>query len=360
MLFVLFLVNFARQPKSIRQTVLRERINAANVKMECRQKVASNKSATQRIPARLYYQVQLGEADISVCLSSFRNLFGLFQRQWVNLKKSIDNNYKPGPLVHGNIGTHHRSDSSKATKATPSVVAFLEGVSVSHGEAYATRFIREITGMSIRKEEEGQVELPSSFTKRKLYAQYCYSRGYKVKASAKGSCGKTEGYEVRPIDDVLWPEGSVPLPVCSWKDFHVIWKVHLPKLSIRNPCEDTCGDCVKIRNSFKYLDKIGAIRAAASDAINLLDNVSGSGSENDESIQIGEYDFLNAHEYPEEVIIMQASKHAVHAQEQRQYATSRIKEAKESLSHPWEDRMFVDYCCLPFYFFSYSNTYPLG
>lgn len=161
----------------------------------------------------------------------------------------------------------------------------------------------------------------------------------------------------------------MPLPVCSWKDFLVIWKVNLPKLTIRNPCEDTCGDCVKIRNSFKYLDKIGAIRAAASDAmiraaasdaINLLDNVSGSGSENDESIQIGEYDFLNAHEYPEEVIIMQASKHAVHAQEQRQYATSRIKEAKESLSHPWEDRRFVDCCYLPFYFFSYSNTYPLG
>ena len=100
---------------SIHQTVLRERINATNVKMECWQKVLSNKSATECLPARLYYQVQVGESDVSVCLSSFRNLFGLFQRQWVNLKKSIDSNYKPGPLVHGNIGTHHRSGSSKAT-----------------------------------------------------------------------------------------------------------------------------------------------------------------------------------------------------------------------------------------------------
>ena len=138
---------------------------------------------------------------------------------------------------------------SNAKKTEGSMIAFLKDLADNYSEPYATRFIREITGMSIRKEEEGQVELPSSFTKRKLYAQYCYSRGYKVKASAKGSYGKTEGYEVRPIDDILWPEGSVSLPVCSWKDFLVIWKVNLPKLTIRNPCEDTCGDCVKIRNS---------------------------------------------------------------------------------------------------------------
>jgi hypothetical protein len=225
-------------------------------------------------------------------------------------------------MVHGSKGNHHRRDSSKAARVTPSVVAFLEGVSATH------------------------VELPSSFTRRKLYAQYCFLRGYKVKASAKGSYGRTDAYEVRPFDDLLWPEDSVPLPVCSWKAFQRIWQVHFPMLSIRNPCEDTCDDCIKIRNSFKYLDKIGAIRAAASSSAYLLDNLSHSDSDNGNHINVNEYDFLNAHDYPEEVTIMQASKHAIHAQEQRQYATSRIAEAKQSQNNPWEDRRFVTYDAL--------------
>ena len=54
-----------------------------------------------------------------------------------------------------------------------------------------------------------------------------------------------------------------------------------------------------------------------------------------------EYDFLNEQEYPEEVIIMMATKHAVHAQNQRAYAKERIAEAKGSINNLWADRRFV-------------------
>jgi hypothetical protein len=55
--------------------------------------------------------------------------------------------------------------------------------------------------MSLHKEEEGAVVLPSSFTKHMLYSQYCFSRGYVIKATAEGSYGKIEDYEHHPFDD---------------------------------------------------------------------------------------------------------------------------------------------------------------
>ncbi len=135
------------------------------------------------------------------------------------------------------------------------MVEFLSEVSASYGEPYATRFVRSVTGMSLRNEEVDAIESPSHFKKRKLYAQYCCSRGYKVKASAKGSYGKISDYEVRDVDGVYWLPESVPEPVCSWKDFLVIWKKEFPHLKIRNSCEDTCGECFKIKNSFYFWEE---------------------------------------------------------------------------------------------------------
>ncbi len=73
-----------------------------------------------------------------------------------------------------------------------------------------------------------------------------------MKASAKGSYGKISDYQVRDVDGVYWLPESVPEPVCNWKDFLVIWKKEFPYLKILNSCEDTCGECFKIKNSFTF------------------------------------------------------------------------------------------------------------
>jgi hypothetical protein len=117
--------------------------------------------------------------------------------------------------------------------------------------------------MTLHGDEVDLVELPSHFNKRKLYAEYCYGRGYKVKANAKGSYGKVSEYALHENDDVLWPEGSDCLPVCSWKDFLFIWRIEFPLSTIRNPCEDTHAECHKICNSFCVLDTTTALIAAA-------------------------------------------------------------------------------------------------
>ena len=139
------------------------------------------------------------------------------------------------------------------------MIAFLKAISDTYGEAYATRFIRELCSVGVRKEEEDLVELPSNFS-RKLYRDFCFQRGYKIKGTAKGSYGNTSVYEPCPVDPYLWPEGSTPLPVCSYSPFLLIWKENFPNLKVRNRCEDTCGDCVRFRNTFAKFNAKNAAR----------------------------------------------------------------------------------------------------
>ncbi len=180
-------VSFATQSKEIRQTVLKERIKAAQDQQDLRRRLIRN-PATDEL-GRQYYRVPVGSNIISICINGFKNLFGIFRTQWEYLRKSCADNYVPGPIPHGNLGTRHRKRSSAVVPAAPSFTEFLQKVCDTYAEPYATRFIREITGMSLREAEEGTVQLPSSFTKQKLYAEYCYSRGYKIKSDANGSYG---------------------------------------------------------------------------------------------------------------------------------------------------------------------------
>ena len=99
-------------------------------------------------------------------------------------------------------------------------------------------------------------ELPPSYTKRKLYERYCFQKGHKIKADADGSYPKVEQYPPRTdFDDVLWPVGSVPQPVCSWSTFRSIWKEEFKSLRIRKASEDICGQCVLYQNRWRHQSK---------------------------------------------------------------------------------------------------------
>ena len=54
------------------------------------------------------------------------------------------------------------------------VIDFLTNLGKQEGESYATRFIRERTSILIRKDEEDLVELPSSYTYRKIYERLVF------------------------------------------------------------------------------------------------------------------------------------------------------------------------------------------
>ncbi len=75
----------------------------------------------------------------------------------------------PGPMKHGNLKKRNRYSGSIVAATEADVVAFLEELGRTEGESYATQFIRERTFIHIRKDEEDLIELPSSYTKRRIY-----------------------------------------------------------------------------------------------------------------------------------------------------------------------------------------------
>ena len=119
-------------------------------------------------------------------------------------------------------------------------------------------------------------------------------------------------------------------------------RASIPK--IRNPCEDTCGECTKIQNRFHLLEKIGRSVNCKSATNN---NPSSSNEDEEKSItsscfsgenDIDELQFLSTTEYPIEAVLMDATEHTVNAQNQRLLADSQIDEAKATAALPWENR----------------------
>jgi hypothetical protein len=60
-----------------------------------------------------------------------------------------------GPITHGNTGKCNRFKGTIRRETMEDVIDFLSEIGKDRGESYATRFIREMTSIGIRKEEEG-------------------------------------------------------------------------------------------------------------------------------------------------------------------------------------------------------------
>ncbi len=191
--YFIFLVTFALEPREVCQTVMKEHIKAVDdMAFYCQQTGREAKKASDD----QYYHISIINTEIAICINSFRNLFAIEKKKWRNLKESSTH----GAMLHGNIGNANCSQSASHSDVQESVF-FLSDLSKEHGESYATRFIHKVSGMSLCKEEEGLVEIPSFFTQQKLYAEYCFSQGYKVKANTKGSYGFISQYEPREFDE---------------------------------------------------------------------------------------------------------------------------------------------------------------
>ncbi len=130
----------------------------------------------------LCHLVTTDEVDVPVCINGFENIFGLYCTRWEYLKNnSIGTSYVPGPVHHGNVGNHVWYSSSRLFIAEPHINSFLQHVSVTYDEPYATCFIKEITDICIRDSErirdseEGGVCLPSNLTKCHIYIYFLLS-----------------------------------------------------------------------------------------------------------------------------------------------------------------------------------------
>jgi hypothetical protein len=165
-------VSFADQPLIVRQTVLKERIRAGKQRLdEKMNKRNHNVLVELRHSTNTHYRLNLGENnnfEHAVCKNTFCNILGIFSRAWKTLEKAAMLT-DPGPITHGNKNRQNRRKGSVAFLVEEDVVEYLSELGVREGESYATRFIRERTSLSIRKDEEGLMELPSWYTRRRIY-----------------------------------------------------------------------------------------------------------------------------------------------------------------------------------------------
>jgi hypothetical protein len=109
------LVHYALLDADVWETLLKERVRFAKLL----------RSMRHQQHLHFFYFVT-GSNDFLVCVLSFRNIFGLFVREWETLLRECRVDYFCGPIVHGNLGNKSRHDSSLSFLLEPEVMAFLE------------------------------------------------------------------------------------------------------------------------------------------------------------------------------------------------------------------------------------------
>ena len=109
--------------------------------------------------------------------------------------------------------------TSPLAKCLDDLIAYLDNLGKEYGEPQAMRFVREEIGIGVWDSEVRLLELPLSYSKQRLYVMFCFECGWDILSTAKGNYGRLESYPKRQQDDMLWPEASEVLPVCSWSTF---------------------------------------------------------------------------------------------------------------------------------------------
>jgi flavodoxin len=383
-----FLVALGNQEKPLRDTQLKGMMASANqtqeTKIKMKKKVWQAGLSVSDIEPD--FQLPFGTQP-NVCRQCFQFLFCLKpDTKWRNLRNSLTKD-GPGPRKHGLIGNDHRKKHSGMGLCETDLFAFFELLVTDHGEPRATRLVRTKTKTGLRDTEIDLVELPSAMTKRGMYQRFCYERGYKVSSDAFGSYPKLNEYPARTdFDEVFWPPGSEPLAVCSWWSFHNYWKQQFPKLIVRSPSHDVCGECTIYRNRWKY----GSSNDSVPDDEDAADD-DDHDAEEGESKQDGAEDLENGAAdlednadddaivtpamLEQERLIADATRHVEQAIAMRELAQEKIARAQATSLLPHSERHYcftVDYAqnlLLPnlgdtqpgdTYYFSPKNVYIFG
>jgi hypothetical protein len=183
-----------------------------------------------------------------VCRPSFLNLLNLGDER---LKGILVTRYDPGPDMH-NSERHTIKNGWMKYAIRDGAVDYLREQGQLYGECYATHTVRVLINYELRDEEKGTIDLPSHYTQRNMYEQYCYENGWLTRSDNKGRYPPLAEYKKRKVDDLLWEANVETTEIVAWWTFRKIWKEHWPTIRIQKPCNETCGECTIFRNAFRY------------------------------------------------------------------------------------------------------------
>jgi hypothetical protein len=266
------------------------------------------------------------------------------------LKHLLVTNLEPGSNIHNNELNNNAATNPLICKG---VVNFIQDQENLHGESYATRIVRVLTKYELHDEENGAVDLPSSFTKRSMYESYCYENGWEIKADNRGLYPHVTEYAKSNLDDILWQDAMEMTEVVGWTSFRSICKESCSKIRICAPCNDTCGVCSIFRNALRYRQSCQKSTNDIDPDIN-SDINSDSNSEDNDDFDIKAVEdnssalansFLSGEDYSTEVIIEAAGHHLTQSKSMRGLIQFKTKMAIESVldecHHIDRDRVIV-------------------
>ena len=166
-------------------------------------------------------------SDVRVCANAIGTLLDWGKSRWKSVRDHVANNTIPH---HGNKGKE-KTNTKLSVDVHDDLHRYFQYLH-QLAQPRATLFVREMSGSGLRNEDEDIKELPTSFSKRGLYARFCNERGYRVSTSPNG------------VDTLVEDEnfdGEKRLPVCRWPSFFNFWRKYYPKLRLQRAAKDVCG-----------------------------------------------------------------------------------------------------------------------
>lgn len=240
------------------------------------------------------------------------------------------------PKKHALCGRKSNHAISLATRE--SLKAFFDEWS-KHAVPTATRFVRMETDLlETRDNEDDKLELPSCWSKLRLYGAWLQTVGkqYRLR-NAKGFYDilDLEGYEG---DDIKH---------CAYSTFLAYWEAEYPHIVLPKPREDICNDCFRFSNMFRYQQRNLANAAANADEDDEeqeggpAPGVAGDNTPPTTGSPTTDNTVVDEDVLDREDLILKAGLHVKRAKAQRDYYNS-IQEGLEV--NDQDDAIVVDYC----------------
>lgn len=288
-------------------------------------------------------QITTLPVNYSICLSALLGLLGIGVRNWKTFKKASASGIMK---THGNAGNNHAHPDDGRLE---DLMRFFEDLK-EFGCPRATLTVKQHSGHGLRHVDESIIELPTTYSKRRLFGRYCWERGHLVSVDGMGTVVRRD----RTVDDKPFDsswcsapleEDEEPEPIVSWPVFMRTWQQHYKELVVPRPRADICDDCFIYANAFK-----ASIRSNGSDSD---DNAADDAVQQEDETAAAVEAIAEASR--REGAIAKAYVHVDAARKQRAYVNSKVNDAFQDRleNRPHSERRYVlygDYCqnmCMP-------------
>jgi hypothetical protein len=214
-----------------------------------------------------FYATEIAETNsklssICICKHSLAALHSYGIKAFISLEKHAKENTMP---THGNVGKLSKQTLDHRNNVVPLIKDFFVNDILPLAGPRPTRWTRDAVTKTIQVRDTADIEeLDPGWSKRRLYGNFAWKLGWKIRATSKGTTVKEKR------TDLDWLATEEPKQVCCRQSFNSYWSQNHPKLIVRKPSKDICSVCYKF--SLLYRRKIDRRRRQAADNGNGMDS----------------------------------------------------------------------------------------